>query len=161
MSLPLQAVDRLFERLTATYGRQFLSLYEGLDANAIKSSWAHELSGFSRNLHALAWALEHLPERAPNAIEFRNLCRRAPEAEVPRLPEPPANPERIREELAKLGPALKALASGGRANTAWAHRIVGRQAGGERIAPLVLRLAREVVERETKLGKGAAVGADE
>ncbi len=26
----------------------------------------------------VAWALENLPERCPNVIEFRNLCRQAP-----------------------------------------------------------------------------------
>jgi hypothetical protein len=148
MSLPLQAVDRLFERLTATYGRQFLSLYEGLDANAIKSSWAHELSGFGGNLHAIAWALEHLPERAPNAIEFRNLCRRAPEPEVPRLPEPKADPARVAAELSKLGALAKRIeGSGGRPNTEWAHRIVNRSKAGERIAPAVLKMATDVVNR--------------
>lgn len=158
MSLPLQAVDRLFERLTATYGRQFLSMYEGLDANAVKSSWAHELSGFAGNLHSIAWALENLPERPPNAIEFRNLCRRSPEPERPRLPEPPANPERIREELAKLGPVREQLSTGGRPNTAWAHAIVTRAQAGERITPTVLGMAKFVVDREAGRG-GKAVDA--
>jgi hypothetical protein len=150
MSLPLQAVDRLFERLTATYGRQFLSLYEGLDAAAIKTSWAHELSGFGRNLHAVAWALEHLPERAPNAIEFRNLCRKAPEMETPKLPEPPADPARVASELAKLGSLRQSLASKTVTNIEWAKRIVARHEGGERIAMLPLNMARDVIQKMEK-----------
>lgn len=147
MSLPLQAVDRLFERLTATYGRQFLSLYEGLDVNAVKSSWAHELSGFGGHLHAVAWALENLPEQPPNAIAFRNLCRRAPAPDVPRLPEPKADPARVREELAKLGGVREAIVATPRANTAWAHAIVARAKDGERISPTVLGMAQYVVNR--------------
>lgn len=148
MSLPFQAVERLFDRLTATYGRQFLNLYEGVEANAIKASWSHELSGFASNLQAVAWALENLPERAPNAIEFRNLCRRAPAPEVPRLPDPPADPQRIRAELAKLAPIIEAVKQGNPPQKLdWARRIVARVDGGERMAPLTVRMAREALIR--------------
>ena len=33
MSLPLKAIDRLFDRLTATYGRDFTSRFDGVDQN--------------------------------------------------------------------------------------------------------------------------------
>lgn len=148
MSLPLPAIDRLFERLTATYGRQFLGMYEGLDANAIKTSWAHELSGYAKRLHDVAWALENLPERPPNAIEFRNLCRKAPQPETPRLPEPPADPARMRAELEKLAPVMQATRELGKpANTEWAVRITDRHAAGDRIAPATLRIARQALAR--------------
>lgn len=50
-----------------------------------ETAWALELGGFEdrRLLPSIAWALEHLPERAPNAVEFRALCRRAPIEPVP------------------------------------------------------------------------------
>jgi hypothetical protein len=145
VSLPLQAVDRLFERLSATYGRQFLNLYEGMDANAIKAVWAYELSGFGMRLAAIAWALENLPERAPNAIEFRNLARRAPEPEKPRLPEPKANPERVRAELAKLQPLLTKPAPQQVDRLAWAKRIVARYDAGDRVAMGTLNIARDAL----------------
>lgn len=154
MSLSLQAVDRLFDRLTATYGRQFLSLYEGLDATAVKTVWAHEMGGFANNLHALAWALENLPARAPNAVEFRFLCRLAPAPEVQRLTEPAANPERLRAELAKLGEIVKEKPA--QAGTDWARRIVARAEGGERINGCTLRFAKEAL-RVTRRG-GAGLG---
>jgi hypothetical protein len=148
MSLPLQAVDRLFDRLSATYGRQFLNLYEGMDANAIKAVWAHELSGFGMRLKDLAWALENLPERAPNAIEFRNLCRKAPQPEEKRLPEPQFQPERLRAELAKLIPAVKsATRAAAHDGLAWARRIVARYDNGERIAPATLKMAKDALGR--------------
>lgn len=148
MSLPLQAVERLFERLTTTYGRNFLSMYEGLDASAVKTIWSHELSGFAANLQAIAWGLENLPERAPNAIEFRNLCRRAPTPEAPRLPEPKADPERVKAELAKLGHLRSIEPKGDR--RAWARAIVGRAQSGGRVTPTVLRIATECLAMERR-----------
>jgi len=110
MSLPLPALDRLFIRLQATYGRDFMSRYEGVDINAVKTSWAHELSGYSKNMMPLAWALENLPDRAPNVLEFRALCRRAPAPAVPALPEPKADMDRVAAELEKLAP-LRTMAA--------------------------------------------------
>lgn len=142
MSLPLQAVDRLFERLTATYGRQFLANYEGLDVAAVKTIWAHELGGFADKLQLVAWALEHLPARAPNVIEFRAICRQAPAPEAPRLPEPKADPERVRAELAKLGNLTAKPAASG---LDWARRIVAKHQAGEPVSYLPLKMAREAL----------------
>ncbi len=148
MSLPLPAIDRLFERLTATYGRQFLMLYEGLDINTVKSVWAHELSGYAANLKAIAWALESLPERAPNAIEFRALCRRAPAEEAPRIEHQPASRARVRTELAKLAPVLASM-GGGIDKRDWARRILARHDAGERVRSYSLNLARAALSRGT------------
>lgn len=148
MSLPLQAVDRLFDRLTATYGRQFLNMYEGMNSNAIKTIWSHELSGYTQRMGDIAWALENLPERPPNIIEFRNLCRKAPAPDNPPLPAPPADPGRVRAELAKLRPIVVAatLTSGVR-NLDWAHRIVERYENGDKVNALPLKMAREALAR--------------
>lgn len=148
MSLQSKAVDRLFERLMATYGRDFAGRYEGQEIGAVKSVWAHELSGFSEQMHSLAWALENLPERAPNVIEFRNLARRAPSPDLPRLPEPAADPVRLAAELAKLAPARAAIAAavaGDHDPKAWARRHLARHAAGERVRPITLQFAREAL----------------
>lgn len=135
MSLPLQAVDRLFQRLAATYGASWDRSLGQSPIGDVKSAWSHELAGFCNRLDALAWALEHLPERCPNVIEFRNIARKAPDPEVPRLPEPPADPERIKRELAKLAPILaQARKDNGDDRLAWARRIVSRRQQGEKIA---------------------------
>lgn len=144
MSLPLKAVDRLFERLLATYGRDFVARYEGLEQAAIKTVWAHELAGFAPHLQSIAWALENLPERCPNVIEFRNLCRQAPRDPEPQLPVPQADPERLRAELAKLAEVRKtAVAPAGAKD--WAHRILARVEAGERVNRTVHRFAREAL----------------
>lgn len=144
MSLPLKAVDRLFERLLATYGRDFVARYEGLEQAAIKTVWAHELAGFAPHLQSIAWALENLPERCPNVIEFRNLCRQAPRDPEPQLPAPQADPERLRAELAKLAEVRKAAVAPAGAKD-WAHRILARVEAGERVNRTVHRFAREAL----------------
>lgn len=148
MSLPVKAIDRLFERLALTYGAAWVRQWEGLDMNDIKAMWAHELSGFSGRLEVIAWALENLPERCPNVIEFRNLCREAPRPQAMPLPEPPADPERVRAELAKLGHVPASQRAGVTANVdhkAWAKRIIARHESGEKVRPISLRFAREAL----------------
>lgn len=146
MSLPTTWVDRIFDKLTITYGQAFLRRWVDIDLNAVKSDWAHELSGFAAHPKAIAWALQNLPaDKPPTVLEFRFLARRAPPDELPRLEAPKADPERVAEELAKLEPILKRPQ---RSNTEWARRIVARAEAGERVSPLPLRMARDALARK-------------
>ena len=83
--LPSSWVERIFLRLQGVYGREFtnqFSQYVGdvdIGMENAKRVWAEELAGFTENPEAIAYALETLPDRAPNAIKFRDACRRAPE----------------------------------------------------------------------------------
>lgn len=143
MSLPSQAVDRLFARLSATYGRDFTMKFEGVETNAVKSSWAHELAGFADQLGSIAWALENLPERCPNVIEFRAICRRSPAAEVPKLEHSPAGQARIAAELAKLGAGFRKAPGRSGGNKDWARRIIENAANGiHSKSSLPLKMAR-------------------
>lgn len=144
MSLPLQAIERLFSRLSATYGKEFAGKFEGVDPGAVKASWAHELSGFANKLECVAWALENLPERAPNAIQFRNLCNASPVTEKPRLEAPKANPERVAAELAKLGPLVKKSTQQIDMKD-WARRLKARDEAGERLKPIQIRFYKEAL----------------
>lgn len=157
MSLPLQAVERLFARLSATYGRDFMSKFEGVDPNAVKSSWAHELANFANDLPSIAWALEHLPERAPNVLEFRAIARRAPAPEVPRVEVSKAGAERVAAELAKLGPTIKAIRHTPSGSKDWARRIVENDRNGIRSrSPLPLKMAKAALAERSVMGQGAA-----
>jgi hypothetical protein len=146
MSLPTAWVDRIFDKLTLVYGQAFLRKWDSIDINAVKSDWAHELSGFENHPKAIAWALQNLsPEKAPNALEFKFLARRAPPDELPRLEAPKADPERIAAELAKLAPILKKPPV--RSNVEWAKAIVARHDAGGKVAPMTLRMAREALAK--------------
>lgn len=148
MSLPTRIIDRLFERLTATYGNQWLRLWSGIPVNDAKSAWAHELSGFASKLESLAWALENLPEKPPNVIEFRNLARMAPAAEVPRLAEPAQNLQRVAAALQSLknltNPERKEEKRDG---LQWAKRIIQRVAQGNPPSNVAVTMAREALTR--------------
>ena len=143
MSLPAAWVDRIFDKLALTYGRDFLGRYEGLDLNAVKSDWAHELSGFFSHPSAIAHALENLPERAPSVIDFRKIARLAPVPEAPRIEHSPAGRERIEAELKRLAPALKPKPTIDFRD--WARRIVARHESGERITRAQLAMARDAL----------------
>lgn len=146
MSLPIKAIDRLFERLAATYGAAWTRQWADIPITDAKSAWAHELAGFEGQLEALAWGLENLPEKCPNLIEFRNLCRRAPAPELPKLPEPKADPERVRRELSKLGKIKEqALSIKTLDGKEWARRIISRDSAGDSVNAVSLRFAREAL----------------
>lgn len=147
MSLPIKAIDRLFERMAATYGAQWSRQWDGAPISDVKTAWAHELTGFAHRLEAIAWALENLPERCPNAIEFRNICRNAPAPAVKPLPMPKADPERVKAELAKLGhvSAAQREVSVGVDHKDWARRILARHEAGEKLNPTTLRFAKDAL----------------
>lgn len=90
--LPSAWVEKIFARLQGVYGREFLGQYgtgmvNGIDAGIenAKAVWADELAGFAKWPEAIGYALEHLPERVPNCIKFKELCRNAPRPEPMKL----------------------------------------------------------------------------
>jgi hypothetical protein len=146
MSLPLKAIDRLFERLAATYGNEWTARWMGQDENKVKTIWSYELGAYEHHLEDIAWALENLPSRAPNAVEFRQLCRCAPRLEqLPALPEPKADPGRVNEELAKLRDLLKAAPAIRHDPKDWARRIIARHEAGDKINAAPLQMARQAL----------------
>lgn len=149
MTMPIKAIDRLFERLNLTYGAQWARMWEGAPLNDVKSMWAYELAGFASRLDAIAWALENLPAKAPNVIEFKQLCRMAPMPPEQQLPAPKADPDRMRKELAKLGELRKSAQGGAYDHKAWAKRLIARHDAGEKLNPTTLRFAREALHINT------------
>jgi hypothetical protein len=138
----IKAIDRLFKRLSATYGAEWERSLGATPESDAKSVWAHELDQFKGSLHRIAWALENLPERCPNVIAFKNLCRTAPAPEEIALPAPKADPARVAAELAKLGHfrmEAKALPVD---RLDWARRILANPKGR---TPTVLRMAEDAL----------------
>ncbi|MFO0315292.1 MAG: hypothetical protein ACK50S_00185 [bacterium] len=111
-ALPMPWVDRIFTKLTLVYGRPFMARYEGLDTDAVKADWAHELASFTTWPEALAYALSNLPpDRPPTVLEFRAIARRAPQKAGPiMLPPPPADRAAAAHQLAELLARVKARA---------------------------------------------------
>jgi len=138
----IKAIDRLFKRLSATYGAEWERMLGATPETDAKTVWAHELDQFKNSLHRIAWALENLPERCPNVIVFKNLCRAAPAPNEIALPEPKADPERVKAELAKLAPIRAAAVAMPADRLDWAKRILANPMGR---TPTVLRMAADAL----------------
>lgn len=126
----IKAIDRLFHRLGATYGADWDRALGQTPIADAKTVWAHELAPFKNSLHRIAWALENLPDRCPNVIVFKSLCKQAPAPVVPTLPEPPADKKRVDEEIAKLG-HIRMAEKPAYSMKAWAYRLQARDKAGE------------------------------
>lgn len=102
-------VDAILAKLTVRYGEAFMRQYADAKPEIVKADWAEVLAGFRGE--DIAYALKYLPsERPPNAMQFRDICRRAPEPNTPRLAGPVAPiPEAVREKLAKAKAAITSV----------------------------------------------------
>lgn len=137
-----ESIDWLFTRLAGTYGAQWTRLWDGSPITDVKSAWGYELSGYAGNPSAIRYALENLPERCPNVIQFRNLCRAAPTVQPQRIDGPKADPERVAAELAKLAEIPARPKNDMRE---WARRIIGREKQGDNVSRYSLHCARSAL----------------
>ena len=135
MILPERVIERLFERLALSYGNQWLALWDGLELPAVRAMWAAELGAYAERLDALAWALEHLPERAPNLPAFKALVAQAPRPETPALPGPAPDPARVAQAVRSMR---------GTDNT---HAADGRTLAQQCIDGLIQRAERDKLNR--------------
>ena len=92
MNKNMQIIDKLFLRLSNTYGRFWDSMWALNDIAEVKELWAHELRYYSDNLDKYKWALEHLPEKPPNLIQFKKLLSEAPPPPQKYIPPAPGVP---------------------------------------------------------------------
>lgn len=137
MSLPAAWVNKIFDKLTLTYGQSFLRRWQDLDINAVKSDWGHELDGFDKNPKAIAYALQHLnPERPPTVLEFRALCWKCPTEQPVMIAQPKATSERIAEELLKMVPLRDAPKS---SMKDWAHKLKAKDEANPRSVTQTVR----------------------
>jgi hypothetical protein len=148
MSVPIEWIDRIFEKLTIVYGRDFMDRWRGLSIADVKTDWAHELAGFERWPEAIKFALQNMPpDKPPTVLQFRDICRKAPAKELPKLPEPKADPDRLNKAIAELSVAKANFKAESKIDhKAWAKRIMARHAARERINPTSLRFAREALK---------------
>lgn len=129
MSLPIEWIEKIFKKLSVTYGRDFLGRYEGIPLNDVKSDWAHELSGFEAHPEAIKHALQNLSQsKAPTVYEFRNVCSSAPKMAALELPRPPQDPAIVAAIVNDL--KVKTVVNGMKD---WAHRLKVRHDAGDRL----------------------------
>lgn len=149
MTLPTAAIDRLFERLSSTYGAAWTRQWADVPIAEVKTAWAHELSIFTQNLKAIGWALEHLPEKCPNLIEFKNLCKQAPRPSITALDAPKAPAEvvdRVMQEIVSKAFKTPKDENGNVDHKRWAKRLKAMHDKGERISTIQVRFYKEALD---------------
>jgi hypothetical protein len=134
MTLPIAAVERLFDRLSMTYGTEFKNKWTGMPLKEIKTHWAYELSQFAGNLNAIGWALQNLPDRCPNLIEFKSLCKQAPRTTTIALDAPKVPIEVVDTEIFKIISSLVKTPESTGDHKRWARRLKERHEKGEQLS---------------------------
>jgi hypothetical protein len=81
-AVPVQWVERLFERLLAVLGSAMSNVYANADPEIVKAEWAEALVGFSTEELQRGLAAVRTRRFAPNLPEFLHLCRPALDPEV-------------------------------------------------------------------------------
>lgn len=123
-------VDRIQTRMLARYGSQWVAMWSGIDPAAVRDDWANELDGLTATM--LAYGLENLPDRPPHSAQFKAICWRAPAQQVPRLPAPVADPERVNDAIRSMTQTMNAI----RTRTydkGWAGKLQAREQRGEKL----------------------------
>lgn len=140
MSLPNSWVDKIFTKLSLVYGRAFLDRWTGLEMDAVKADWAHELAALERSPHSITYALQNLSaDKPPTVVEFRKIAWSAPAADMPQIVYKKATPDKIAAALAGLS------GHAGRDPKDWARRILSRYEAGDRIGPTSLLFAKQAL----------------
>ena len=141
--LPIEWVDRLFQKLALVYGVDVAKRYSGLDPAAVKREWQECLAPFRDRPHALKFALDHLPsDRCPTMLQFRDLCRQAPPLPGTALPEPKADKVVVQKEMA----AMVKQAFGNKNPRRWAQKLKERHQAGEALSPIQIRAYKEALD---------------
>lgn len=115
--LPSAWVEKIFARLQGIYGRDFTGHYStgmvnGIDAGLenAKATWGEELAGFANHPDSIRYALENLPDRVPNCVKFKELCRSAPRPEPLKL-ESKLSEEQLAENRKRINKIMEELRS--------------------------------------------------
>lgn len=140
-------IDRLFTRLAATYGADWTRQWASVPIGDVKTAWGHELASFISDLPAIGNALDNLPERCPNVIQFKALCKACRTVNATLLlPEPKSDPAFVAQVLAKMADAP--IRTDGKE---WARRRIARGAVGDLLSPYGLKCAQDALGISTKM----------
>ncbi len=136
MKLPSDWVDRIFTVMTVRYGEQWLRKWEGVPIASVRDDWAVQLGWLWRRPEALNFALDHLPVDAPpNAVQFKAIAARCPDAPYKHLPAPPVDRELARRAAARLREVAESLRSAGTAGPIALRALRAREDAGEKLTP--------------------------
>lgn len=76
MPMDIQVIEIIFKKMAHIYGKDFIDQHKDAQMQEVMQNWAKELAGFRP--HEIDYVLERLPDKPPNVIQFRAVCRMAP-----------------------------------------------------------------------------------
>ncbi len=142
MSLPLPWIEKIFLKMSLTFGKNFLQTWEGIPIEDVKNDWAYELRGFIKSPAALAYGLSICVEgKPPTVAEFRAACARYNAAPGLMLPASQASPEIVQSYIANI----KTLGQMVTGDKDWAKRLQHRHEGGDTLSPNQIRCYRQAL----------------
>jgi hypothetical protein len=126
-----RTITRLFDRMTTRYADAWVRKWEAVNPASMAEDWIEVMDGISAE--GVKFGLQNLPDRPPNASEFRSLCMSmpVPVEPMPALPGPSANPEFVKGEVQKMNLMAKPA---GFDFKAWAWRLKAREESGEKLS---------------------------
>jgi hypothetical protein len=140
--LPPKVINKLFFRLSNVYGSQWSQLWKDNDIEEVKDLWADELGYFAHRLDSFAWALDHLPDRPPNLVQFKKLLNDAPTPHQDLIidyTKAAPIPEAIAQEMKKINQPREVD------HKAWAKKILADVENGIPRRYISVRFAKEAL----------------
>ncbi len=124
--LPDNWIDALFARLTGLYGNRFTNMWNNIDPNLVRQTWANELAGVRPE--SIKYALDHLPDDfPPTALQFKKTCFMLPEKAPAIAHDASADPKLVKLVLSKMaGVTIHGPKQ-------WAHHLEARHECGEKL----------------------------
>lgn len=154
--VPMKAIERLFQRLSLNYGRQFLDLWKDIPLEEIKLEWSQGLSGidFKEIAAGLEYCLDH-HKFPPTLPEFKQLCRDSKRPEVLKALPRNYSDEELQANHERLRSAASVLNHSKGPGTDWAERVFARYAHGEKLHEISVTFAEEALHRSRPVRPGA------
>lgn len=149
MAIPIQAIERLFDRLLLSYGSEFSNKWGGLNPAEVKTNWAHELAFCADDLNMIGWALQNLPDRCPNLIEFKTLVKNAPRRARIALEATKASADVVDREMAKIASEAFKLPrdeKGKVDHKRWAKKLKERHERGEPLITFQIKAYKQALD---------------
>jgi hypothetical protein len=75
--MKLEVIDAIWNKMLVTYGSEWSRKFGDQPLDEVKGAWADDLRGFT--VEQIKYGLSMLGERPPNLIQFKDLCKKAPQ----------------------------------------------------------------------------------
>jgi len=134
--LSQELLDGLFTKCAVRYGSAWFAKWDGVPMEVVKADWAEHLGGLG--IAAITHGLLNLPDFPPTAIDFKRVALQRPEPELPRLPAPKADPEKVKAILSNLK-------IGRKGRTQWAYDLQEAEKAGRALTEAQRRAWRDAM----------------